>query len=221
MVKLAVIDFCETVANFQTLDPYLEYVLKNERKKTYTLLTNKILNWILKISNQVIWKLGYHRHLKKALMVLALKGVSEAALYEYGKKYYEERIEKNLIPETLALIAQLQSEGYMTLIVSGGSKYYINNFAETYAIDGIICAEIKIKKGICSGKIINECLGKQKVKMLNRFILNNKLDVSEKVCITDSKSDMPILNDCNRKIIISHNCHKEWVEGDMEEIIWK
>ena len=221
MTKLAVIDFCGTIANFQTLDPYLEYVLKNERKVSYILLTNRVIKVVLSLFNRVIWKLGYHHYLKKALMVASLKGISEETLYEYGKKYYEERVKSNLISETIGLIEKLKSEGYMTLIVSGGSKYYIEYFADDFGIDDVISAEIEISDGKCTGRLLRECLGKEKVEMLKEYIAQKGINVSEKLCITDSESDIPILNECNKKIIISNNAHQKWIDDSMEEIIWE
>lgn len=221
MTKLAVIDFCGTIANFQTLDPYLEYVLKNERKVSYILLTNRVIKVVLSLFNRVIRKFGYHHYFRKALMVASLKGISEKALYEYGKKYYEERIKTNLILETMELIGKLKAEGYMTLIESGGSKYYIKYFADNFEIDDVISAEIEILKGKCTGRLLRECLGKEKVEMLKEYIAEKGINVSEKLCITDSESDIPILNGCNKKIIISKNVHQEWVDESMEEIIWQ
>lgn len=221
MNKLAVIDFCGTIANFQTFDPYLEYVLKNERKTLYILLTNTLVEAILNVSNRIIWKLGYHHYFKKKLMVALLRGISEETLYEYGKKYYEERVKSNLILKTLDLIVKLKSEGYMTFIVSGGSKYYIQYFAKDFGIDVIISAEIEILDGKCTGRLLRECLGNEKVEMMKEIISKKGINVSETLCITDSESDMPILNECNKKIIISNSEHQKWVDKSMEEIIWQ
>lgn len=221
MTKLAVIDFCGTIANFQTLDPYLEFVLKSERKASYILLSNKAIKAVLSLTNRVIRKLGYHHYIKKALMAASLKGISEEALYEYGKKYYEERIKTNLIPETMELIGKLKAEGYMTLIVSGGSKYYIKYFADNFGIDDVISAEIETSDGKCTGRLLRECLGKEKVEMLKEYIVKKGINVSEKLCITDGESDIPILSECNKKIIISNNAHQKWVDESMEEIIWQ
>ena len=221
MTKLAVIDFCGTIANFQTLDPYLEYVLKNERKASYILLTNRVIKAVLSLSNRVIWKLGYHHYFRKVLTVTSLKGISEETLYKYGKKYFEERVKSNLIPEVLDLVGKLKSEGYMTLIVSGGSKYYIKYFADNFGIDDVISAEIEIIEGKCTGRLLRECLGKEKLDMLKKYISDKGVNVLEMLCVTDSESDIPILNECNKKIIISNNAHQKWVDESMEEIIWQ
>ncbi len=221
MVKLAIIDFCETIANFQTLDPFLEYVLKNERPVGYRVLCNNTVKHILGFLNRISFKLGYRHHLRKKLMVLTMRNIPVKNLEKYGEKYYDIKVRQCLIPETIHLIGQLKEEGYRTVIVSGGSRFYIRYFMEEYGIDGVVSAEIEIRDNRCTGRLLKECLGTEKVRMLDEYIQENKLVVSKKVCITDSPSDLPILNECERKIVISHRCHKEWVTQNMEEVLWE
>ncbi len=221
MIKLAVIDFCETVASFQTLDPFLEGILKKERPVAYRILSNKLLVYILNMCNRILFKLGYVYILRKRWMVRALKNISVEKLEKYGEKYYIERVKPHLIPDTIHLIKQFQTDGYKTVIVSGGSDFYIRYFAKEYGIDDVVSADIEVQNGRCTGRLLKECLMKEKVSMLYQWIQDNSLIVSEKVGVTDSMSDLPLLNECDRKIIISHKYHKEWVTKEMEEIIWE
>ena len=63
-------------------------------------------------------------------------------------------------------------------------------------------------------------MAKKKVEVINSFTERNNLDCSFEACVTDSISDLPILDLCKEKIIISSNKHQNWVTGDMKEIIY-
>lgn len=221
MVKLAIIDFCETIANFQTLDPFLEFVLLNERTMAYRILSNKATKFFLGLLTRILFHFGHCHIIRKKVMVMAMKNVSVKKLNEYGETYYTSRVRPCLIPETIKLIEQFKMDGYSTVIVSGGSQFYIQYFMRDYGIDGIVSTEIEIKNGKCTGRLLRECLRTEKVEMLNEYIRENNLSVIEKVCVTDSESDLPLLSVCERKIVISHNAHSKWVTKDMEEIIWE
>ena len=88
-------------------------------------------------------------------------------------------------------------------------------------MDGVVSAEIETRNGKCTGQLLRECLGEEKVNMLDAYIQASGMEVSELVCVTDSRSDLPLLNRCGRKIIVSHSIHKKWVTQDMEELIWE
>ena len=221
MLKLVVIDFCGTIANYQTLDPFFEMILKEERKVAYVLFCNIFFKKILSLMNKLLCKFGYKRYIWKELMINALRGVSEDKFYRYGRQYYLTKIRNNLINETIDLILKLQKEGCLTMIVSGGSRYYIQPLADELKINGVLSAEIGFKDGKCIGKLINECLGEEKVLLLDAYLSKKRIKVQEKIGITDSPSDIPILNICDRKIIISYKVHQSWLTKDMEEIIWE
>ena len=221
MKKIAIIDFCGTVVNFQTFDPFMEYVLYKEKPLLYKLICNKFVKCVLGKFGWILGKCSFRKPLYKLLIVSAAKGISEELLLFYGQEYYGLRIKNSFIPETLKIIERLKLQNYMTIILSGGSEYYINFFANEYNIDAVISTRLKMLHHKCTGRIARDCLGIEKVKMLEEYLTVNDIKVKEELCITDSITDMPLLSICSKNIIISHLKHQKWVTEDMEEIIWE
>lgn len=219
--RLIVIDFCETIADYQTFDPFIEFILSHEKRVVYKLLCGKVSKIIINTLDKIFHKLGSCKYLYKIFLIHAAKNIEEWKFDMYGREYYNTKVKKALIKETIDIIRSLQEEGCRTVILSGGSKYYINCFAEEYGIDDVVSTEVGMENGRCSGSIVYECFGKEKVRRLAQYIDDSGIGTIEKICITDSSSDLPLLSICDRKIIISHWKHKEWVTSGMEEIIWE
>lgn len=220
MEKLAIIDFCGTIANYQTLDPYLEFVLREncpEQYYIYKFLGGKHFQLLKeKVKNQGC------PVCPRDVLVKKLKGLPVERLEDCGKYYYKRRVRRNLIQETLQLISKLKLEHYRVIIVSGGLDYYIRFFAEEFGIHDVITTQLEIVAGICTGKLkaSTPCMGKAKVDLLNSYMEYHRIKGKLQIGITDSWTDLPLLNQCKKKVIISKKKHQPWVTDDMEEIIW-
>lgn len=221
MKKTVLLDFCGTVANFQTFDPFIEYVLFNERVLLYRFICNSCIRKICYLLTKIQKIFGKDNYLYKRLLVKSLKGIHIQNMQENAKKYYKERVKDNFIESTMELIEKLRKAGYRIILLSGGSKFYIKYFTRDYGIEDIITTELEVKNGRLTGKIERDCIGAEKVEMLKAYIGKNKLNVSFEIGISDSSSDVPMLNLCKRKIVLSKERHQNWVGVEMEEIIWK
>lgn len=224
MKKIALIDFCGTVVDFQTLDPYLKMVLHMQPglqyKLKYYLFCNSFARFGCRIISKVLRDLIGVTFSYKHLLVRLLKDVKKDEFVRIGKIFYEEKIKTHIIPETIDIINSLKDSGCLLLIVSGGSSFYISFFAGEYGIDCCFTVEIGFNNGVCTGKIIRECLRKEKVELVQRFVSDNNLSCSFEAGITDSVSDLPMLDMCRDKYVVSNNAHQDWVTDDMKEIIY-
>lgn len=220
MEKLALFDFCGTIANYQTLGPYLEYVLRRESPYKYRILCNSISKSFFRIVERIINHAGVHCFLYKILLIHQMKGISSSLLDQYGTEYYQQIVKNNLICETTGLIRSLRENGYEIVIVSGGSGFYIKDFAVEYGIKHIITAEFGFADEKCTGRLSSECMFEEKKRRIEAFICQQDKPCSCEIACSDSFSDMPMLELCRRKIVISHGKHQQWVTKDMEEIIW-
>jgi len=217
MEKLAIFDFCGTITDFQTFDPFLESVIIGENIWFKRWVGNKYLKRLSGHLSRL--KKGFY--LYKRLLIRSCKGVPEVKIKAYARAYYQERVKPHCIPAISEKIRSLQNEGYRVIILSAGSKDYICEYAKEMSINDIIANEFDVKDGLCTGKLMDkDCLRKEKVSRLMRYIRENEIEGELLVGFSDSKSDMPFLNLCKRKVIVSHKIHRKWVCGDMEEIIW-
>lgn len=220
MDSIVLLDFCGTVADFQTLDPYLQFVIKREFPSRYALLCNPVSIGVGRMATHILYKTGIRCSIYKQLLIWLLKGVTYDNLMEYGLEYYTQRIRKHLIEPTLRLIDKYQTEHYRFIILSGGLDFYISHFAKEFNIPDMICAQLEFRKGYCTGRLLSDCMGNNKLTRLLNYVKEEKIDGIFKVAITDSQSDWPILRICKKKIIISHHIHQKWVTDDMKELIW-
>ena len=221
MKQVALIDFCETVVNFQTFDALLNFIIMNEYPKRYRIINNKFLIFLYEFITKVLRKFGWNGYLYKNVLIRQLKGITIWQLQDYGQAFYNQKIKGNFIEPTLDFIKKLKGQDYHIVIVSGGSHFYIKKFAEDFEIHDIITAQLQFKQNKCTGVLERDCLGKNKVELVEEYFNKNNLNEIFDIAISDSLSDLPIFNLCRRKIVISKDKHQKWVTKDMEEIIWQ
>ena len=218
--RIALIDFCETLADFQTLIPYLEYVIRQKNACRSRVLNSNVVKKGCALMSLIMHAFGWKYPIYKQILVWQLRGLKRGQLEEYGKKYYEERVRGHLITPTLEFILQLKKQGYRLMIVSGGSEFYIHWFAQEYGIDDVLSARFGYEDGICSGKLLHECMGHEKTEMIREYMQVHSITGEFEVGVSDSQSDLPMLGLCRQKVIVSHGGHQRWVTENMDEIIW-
>ena len=220
MNKVALFDFCETIANFQTADAYVDFVrekLSDQRmckleRAQNTLRKYKIIQLFDKITR-------YKLSINKRIKLWQLKGHSVDELQNLAREYYIEKIKPNLIPELIDKLNELKESNYNVYLVSGGYDLYLQYFAEDCDLSGVISTKIGFKKGICTGKIDGiDCLREGKTRLLNQFFLC-KPDYS--LAFSDSISDLPFLKWADEGVVISRQKHQMWsTNNKLKEIIW-
>lgn len=219
--KIALIDFCGTIADFQTLDPFLQYVCTKEHPLRSFWINSSLTAMLCALITRVLRVFGSKRYVYKCLLVHQLKGLNKTRLSVYGEEYYINRIKDHFIIPTIEIIDDLRSCGYRLVIVSGGSDLYIRKFADEYGIDDVISAQFGYKEDICNGKLTSECMGSEKVDIIADYFKEHGIIGEILTGISDSCSDLPMLNLCKHKIVVSHGKHQEWVHDDIEEVIWR
>lgn len=220
MDKYVLLDFCETVVDFQTFDAFLEYVLQSKRPWLYKLCMCKSLVFVLNKMTALLMRIGYKLYLRKHLLIACTLGMNINALLSCGEDFYKKIVSRHYIRDTIRLIKKFQQDNLKIIVISGGSKFYIDCFAQEYGIKHVISAEFLTLNNKSMGILRRECLGTEKMIMLDDYLMKHNLSGEFEYAVTDSKSDMPMIKRAKQAIIISHKNHKSWVNETMEEIIW-
>lgn len=219
-LRLALFDFCETLADFQTADEFVHFTREYYRRPMMT--------WRFFVY-RVIRKLGIVSLLERKLprasvnkrfILWQLKGYDMELLDTSAKLYYENRVKPHLIPVTIGRFNALKAEGYLPILVSGGYDLYLKYFAVEFGIDCVFCTRISFKSGVCRGTFNgNDCLREEKVRLLSEAF--PKECVMESVAYSDSKSDLPMLIWANNAIVVKRRGSYSWAHDyGFQEMEW-
>lgn len=219
MERIALVDFCGTITDFQTFNPFVIYILKKERPAFFVFF--HLMKYFFQLLERAAFCVGYKGYLYKKILVRSLKGISRERLVSYGNDYFQNVISRHLIQETIKCIQELQNDGVRIFIVSAGCDLYIMPFAKQYHIQDVIATSLEFHDGKCTGKIDGrDCTGSNKPMILKQYLAEKIECIDFVTGISDNKTDMPMLALCKQKIIISKDVHQEWAGNGLEEIIW-
>lgn len=199
--KIALFDFCDTLVSFQTANEYVRYYVK---KDGTILVKIRHIIYLLMLYVGMITKLEHllQSNIRKRMLLWQLKGCSELKMNHIAFEFYQKMVKPCLIDETINELKKKQLEGWRVIIVSGGYDIYIKYFAQEYDIDefDIIANHLLFDKGKFLGKYDIECMGEEKVRLLNK-----KLD--KKNCIiaaySDAISDLPMLQWADEAYVVA------------------
>ena len=218
--KIAFFDFCETLANFQTADAFVDYVREQTQSKRMRRLED-IRNFCIhyKVFSIIGRITRYKYPIFKISKLYQLKGFKRDELEYHAQKYYHEVIKQNFITELIDILKQKKNDGYEIVLVSGGYDIYLKYFAAEFGVDNIISSRIKFKRDKCLGILWGlDCLSYNKVILLNSQYHPGEI-VSE--AYSDSVSAKPFLSWANIGYVVSKNKSQNWVtNSNFKEIIW-
>ena len=220
MNKVALFDFCDTIVSFQTANAFVEYAIYRFKSRRVFYSLYKLVNKTKLISGFYYFFIGHGA--SKRIPVLFLKGIEKNELERIAHDFYNERIRPKFIIPVLEQIKKLQVEGNTTIIVSGGYSIYIEYFAKEYGIDCVLANEILFRNNRCAGKYGEECMGRNKVARLASLLPLNEIDYLKSWAFTDDKSDIPLLELVQNRVVVSKGAHQDWVDDNrkIKEIIY-
>lgn len=217
--KIALFDFCETIANFQTADAFVKFVVTDLNYRSDRMYWLQKTLEKSKVSS-LLFKLGFNCN--KFLLLRQIKGLSKDIIIKEGQKYYDQIVSPNLIPEVITEIRRLQDEGYSLYIVSGGYDVYLHFFVEEYKFDGIICSSLRFTDGIFTGKLSKaDCMGREKVRQLQDFFNCDDLKEIESVSYSDSISDLPLLSFSRNAVVVARRDNSWRKKNHFNILLWK
>lgn len=218
MNKVALFDFCETIANFQTADAYVRYV------QSHSAPTNTGIRLLYNILNQsrvlgVVRRLKPKGSVDKRFILKQMKGRTYEEMDRLAEDYYNNMIKPNMIEPVVTELRRLQSEGYGIYIISAGYDIYLKYFVQDFKVDGLLSTKVEFKDGICTGRFDGQdCMFDYKIDYINSEI---KGDHNQWLAFSDSITDLPMLELVGNPIVISKGKSQTWAEKKgFKQIIW-
>jgi HAD superfamily phosphoserine phosphatase-like hydrolase len=219
--KIALFDFCETLANFQTGDAFVYYVrdyYPQKRTKIRAFIHNALRTFQV---IRVLERLFPRASINKRLVLWQLKGYTKDLLERASYEYYTRVVKPNLINRTIQELEDLQSNGWRIFIVSAGYEIYLKHFCHDFNIklDDLIAVKIAFEGNKCKG-----CFEGGDRLYDKDIILTQKIDKEKAytVAYSDSKSDLPMLQWANEGIVIRRSDKHSWSkEYNFKEIVWE
>ena len=223
MNKVALFDFCETLANFQTADAFVNYVASNY-PLSRNIRRNKIRHALqsLKIIT-VVERLFPKCSFNKRLVLWQLKGYNLSTIENASREYYFKIVKPNLIAETIERLRALQDDGWRVLIVSAGYETYLKWFCQDFDIEikDLIAVKIKFnQEGVCLGCFDGGDRLWDKVDILSKRFESKKI---QSIAFSDGLSDLPMLMWADEGVVVRKRNKTSWNEKlnyNFKEIIW-
>lgn len=212
--KIALFDFCGTIVNFQSGNPYVLYILKELNSPLLNLK-----NIIRKIKLKIMRKINRNYPDKNDILYL-LKGMKYDDLDRYALEYYIKVVKQKFYPNVLNQLFKLKEEGYKIYVVSAGYEIYLKYFIQEFGLDGVIATKIKFDKNNCCLGIFDgkDCIKENKVTYLNKYLKSELSSCSNIIGYTESSTDIPMLKVCTDRYVVS-NHREEWMEKLNCEVI--
>jgi phosphoserine phosphatase len=101
-------------------------------------------------------------------MVQVYHGLAEAELRKSAARFFAEKIERNIFPEMLALVTELQRRGTSIWAVSSTNHWVIEEGVKRFNIspDRVLSARIAIENGIITDRLLDVPTDEGKVRAL-------------------------------------------------------
>lgn len=208
-MNLVVFDFCDTLVPFQSANSFVNFVVESSGsfarnfylKIVYLLIRIKAVNFIE--------RLGFE-NLSKKLILFSIRGLEKGALTSIAAEYYQQKIQPFLIDKTVQILKEYLDQKSRVIVVSGGYKIYIDHLKQTLGIEEVYASRLEYKNDKATGFLDGaDCLGAEKVRQLNELFPTKKL-FDNIVCVSDSITDLPMLQWGNHGIVISKARSQYW-----------
>lgn len=225
MKKIALFDFCQTLCDFETADPFVDYVKEHVDPTKRMLVISRMMSFFRLVGlNFVFNVIGhiFHCSINKKLLLLELKGIEKHKIDILALDYYKSKIKPHLIPDMISILKTEKNSGKEIAIVSASYHPFLRYFCVDFDVDYLVTNEFLYNKDdVFEGKICQkDCIYKNKVSRLKKELKNISYNIVSSY--GDSMSDSPILSIAEQGFVISHKYHKPWVEKtSFKEIIWK
>jgi HAD superfamily phosphoserine phosphatase-like hydrolase len=145
-------------------------------------------------------------------------GLSQKDLEEAAEVYFQKR--QVLIPQTKAFLQEKKQAGYSIVIISGSIREVVVQASQQLdladVVDHVITARLVYKGQVANGRMMHPpMVEEEKVRAIHAF--EKGLNVQDRICVSDSWSDRPMLDLGRHSVVINpdsklkiHAVNKNW-----------
>lgn len=209
---LAIFDFCGTLINMQTANPFILGLARQ-----YPSLKRLALE-IVRISLLKTGKLRGKTH-KKFLLKQA-SGIHCNTVTNYAHRYLHEMLLPN---ENMSIVRKMKEHkelGHYVVIVSAGYENYISAYAKYHGIPNFAATKLEEKNSVLTGKILkNDCIGKEKLRRLSELLDLSSFNLQNSYAYSDHISDVPLLELVGNRMVIESGQDMSWCKDIRGKIL--
>lgn len=161
------------------------------------------------LSRSVYLSLAFRLRIKDPLRIIDemagwTRGIPAETINSLCSRVTEEVLIPSVSNAARDEIDKHKSKGALTVILSSSLLPVCHRMAEHLGIDNIICSELEIIDGLCSGRFHGTpCFGEEKLNRLRSYCEINNNKPSETWYYGDSISDLPAMNFVGHPVCIN------------------
>jgi len=150
------------------------------------------------------------RTAKECLLRSFLAGWPTEVINDYATWFSKRWLPCRLRPEVVDRLRWHQSEQHRVVLVSASPDVYVRTIATALAISEVVCTEIEVTNGVCTGVIVGDnCKGPAKLDAVCRHF-GGQIPVCA-YAYGDSASDLPLLTAVDNGYMWKRNGVKQQV----------
>jgi len=133
-----------------------------------------------------------YRHTKESDMI--------ALCHEWFDGY----VKKHITPKARAAVELHRSRGDLLIIASSSTRYAASPLLSELDMHDLVCSELEVENGIFTGEFVNPlCYGTGKLQMVERYLKQHGLQLSEATFYSDSITDLPLLEAVGTAVVVN------------------
>ena len=187
-IAFAFFDFDDTLANGDSIFPFLLYCIKRGIAPKHQLFKAAagFLRWkIQPSSGRAVkeWSLSY------------IKDRTVEEMDSIARDFFRDVQQKAFFADAAPELFRLREQGVKIVIVSASSDLYMKVLPEFLPVDAVISTVCETRDGRYTGKIGKNCKGEEKVRRIEAWLKEQGLSIDKEhsAGYGDSPSDAPML----------------------------
>jgi putative phosphoserine phosphatase / 1-acylglycerol-3-phosphate O-acyltransferase len=195
-MKLAIFDFDDTLLRGNSYHLFFRRVLRIRPGRAPELLFCLLLRRL---------RLVPARFLKNRALAM-LRGMTEAELAAFGRRFYAELLSSRLRSAGLQELAVRRADDCEVVLITGAFDFLVAPFVEAHAIKIWRATCMAFRNGRCEGVIDGvELVGKEKLRVLKNLFAGQTVDWAESWAYGDENGDIPLLASIGHPVWVKPN----------------
>lgn len=122
-----------------------------------------------------------------------------------AKEFYSLHLQPNLSAPVMEKLKWHQSQGHLTVLVSGSIDYYLKPVIEDLGIEHLLCTTLEVNpSGVLTGRSKGPvCMGNEKVALTRSWVTDHHIDLSQSYAYGNSELDIPLLNLVGHPVVVN------------------